>query len=245
MIVGVLGAIAQNDMKRILSLPHRQPDRLHGARARPLHRRRHRRRDVLHRPPDPGEDAACSSSSGLVEQIGRLDRARPGRWPAPARARSPLPCSSWPPSASPGIPPLSGFVGKLALVDAGFGCQEYVIVGVSLVGSVLTLFSMAKIWNGVFWGVAERPTTAVAQGGHRAPGARPDDRFDDRPGRSHPRHRRVRRAHLRPLPPRRREPAGPDRLRRRGARPMSAPVSATRGVRTTVVATVARSPSSS
>ena len=28
----------------------------------------------------------------------------------------------------------------------------------SLVVSVLTLFSMAKIWNGVFWGVTEHPT---------------------------------------------------------------------------------------
>jgi multicomponent Na+:H+ antiporter subunit D len=63
---------------------------------------------------------------------------------------------------SSGIPPFSGFVGKLSLVEAGFGSGEYVIIAVSLVGSLLTLFSMAKIWNGVFWGVPEVPTPAMA-----------------------------------------------------------------------------------
>ncbi|MCX7620977.1 MAG: Na+/H+ antiporter subunit D [Acidimicrobiales bacterium] len=51
-----------------------------------------------------------------------------------------------------GLPPLSGFVGKLALVDAGFGAGSYAIVGVSLAVSLLTLFSMTKIWSNAFWG---------------------------------------------------------------------------------------------
>jgi multicomponent Na+:H+ antiporter subunit D len=51
-----------------------------------------------------------------------------------------------------GLPPFSGFVAKLALVDAGFATGAYVIVAVSLVGSVLTLLSMTKIWLGAFWG---------------------------------------------------------------------------------------------
>lgn len=51
-----------------------------------------------------------------------------------------------------GIPPLSGFVGKLALVDAGLEAESYVIVGVSLGVSLLTLFSMVKIWSNAFWG---------------------------------------------------------------------------------------------
>jgi multicomponent Na+:H+ antiporter subunit D len=56
-----------------------------------------------------------------------------------------------------GIPPLSGFVGKLALVQAGFGAGAYWVVGVSLAVSLLTLFSMVKIWAGVFWGKADEP----------------------------------------------------------------------------------------
>jgi multicomponent Na+:H+ antiporter subunit D len=51
-----------------------------------------------------------------------------------------------------GLPPFSGFVGKLALVGAGLDAGQWVIVGVSLGASILTLFSMTKIWGGVFWG---------------------------------------------------------------------------------------------
>jgi multicomponent Na+:H+ antiporter subunit D len=51
-----------------------------------------------------------------------------------------------------GIPPFSGFIAKLALVDAGVANGSYVIVAVALVGSMLTLLSMTKIWIGAFWG---------------------------------------------------------------------------------------------
>jgi multicomponent Na+:H+ antiporter subunit D len=51
-----------------------------------------------------------------------------------------------------GLPPFSGFFAKLALVDAGMASGAYVIVAVSLVGSILTLLSMTKIWLGAFWG---------------------------------------------------------------------------------------------
>jgi multicomponent Na+:H+ antiporter subunit D len=56
-----------------------------------------------------------------------------------------------------GIPPLSGFVGKLGLVVAGFSAGVHWIVAVSLGVSLLTLFSMVKIWAGVFWGKADEP----------------------------------------------------------------------------------------
>lgn len=50
-----------------------------------------------------------------------------------------------------GIPPLSGFWAKLVLVRAGLETEEYVIVGVALFVSVLTLYSMTKIWAEAFW----------------------------------------------------------------------------------------------
>ena len=53
-----------------------------------------------------------------------------------------------------GIPPLSGFVGKVGLVTAGLDAQEWALVGVAMVGSLFTLVSMLKIWTGVFWGEA-------------------------------------------------------------------------------------------
>lgn len=50
-----------------------------------------------------------------------------------------------------GIPPLSGFWAKFALVQAGLAAEQYLIVAVSLGVSILTLFSMTKIWVEVFW----------------------------------------------------------------------------------------------
>ena len=50
-----------------------------------------------------------------------------------------------------GLPPLSGFWGKLMLVMAGLEAGNYFIVGTSLCVSFVTLFSMTKIWNEVFW----------------------------------------------------------------------------------------------
>lgn len=50
-----------------------------------------------------------------------------------------------------GVPPLSGFFGKLALVRAGLEAEDYAIVAAALVVSILTLYSMSKIWAEVFW----------------------------------------------------------------------------------------------
>jgi multicomponent Na+:H+ antiporter subunit D len=54
-----------------------------------------------------------------------------------------------------GLPPFSGFVAKLALVQEGMVLERYVVVGVSLLVSLLTLFSMTKIWAGAFWGAPD------------------------------------------------------------------------------------------
>ena len=37
------------------------------------------------------------------------------------------------------------------------------MVAASLVASLLTIFSMSKIWAGVFWGTADDPTPAMAE----------------------------------------------------------------------------------
>lgn len=50
-----------------------------------------------------------------------------------------------------GLPPLSGFFAKLALVQAGLETGQFAIVAVALGVSMLTLFSMMKIWNEAFW----------------------------------------------------------------------------------------------
>ncbi|MEQ8474194.1 MAG: proton-conducting transporter membrane subunit [Marinoscillum sp.] len=50
-----------------------------------------------------------------------------------------------------GIPPLSGFWGKFILAKSGLESEQYFIVFVSLMVGLLTLFSMTKIWKHAFW----------------------------------------------------------------------------------------------
>lgn len=50
-----------------------------------------------------------------------------------------------------GIPPLSGFFAKFILIKAGLEAEEYWLVAIALIVSVLTLLSMTKIWAEVFW----------------------------------------------------------------------------------------------
>lgn len=50
-----------------------------------------------------------------------------------------------------GIPPLSGFFAKLTLIRGGLEAERYVIVVAALAVSLLTLFSMTKIWAEAFW----------------------------------------------------------------------------------------------
>lgn len=50
-----------------------------------------------------------------------------------------------------GIPPLSGFWAKFVVIKAGLDLSQFIIVGIALLVGLLTLFSMTKIWNEVFW----------------------------------------------------------------------------------------------
>jgi multicomponent Na+:H+ antiporter subunit D len=64
-----------------------------------------------------------------------------------------------------GMPPLSGFFAKLTLVQAGVALERYAIVIAALGTSLLTLFSMTKIWAEVFWKAPpERSVHASAVG---------------------------------------------------------------------------------
>ena len=50
-----------------------------------------------------------------------------------------------------GLPPFSGFWAKFTLVRAGLEAGSYGIVAVSLVVSLLTMYSMTKIWRYAYW----------------------------------------------------------------------------------------------
>jgi len=162
MVVGVLGAIAHNDMKRILSF-HIVSQigymimglaffTVAGVAGTIFY--------ILHHIP---VKTSLFLVSGIVEhsagtaslrRLGGLVRTLPitaGLFVLTALSLA-------------GLPPFSGFVAKLALVQAGFGIEEFAIVGVSLAVSLLTLYSMLKIWNAAFWGA-----TAPREAGQRPP----------------------------------------------------------------------------
>ena len=53
-----------------------------------------------------------------------------------------------------GIPPFSGFIGKVALLEAGGqdgSVLAWMLVGGSVVTSLLTLYVMARVWSKAFW----------------------------------------------------------------------------------------------
>ncbi len=55
-----------------------------------------------------------------------------------------------------GVPPLSGFLGKLAIIEGTFDAGAYWVGGMVLVVGLLTLLSMGRTWADGFW----RPATA-------------------------------------------------------------------------------------
>src|SRR5690606_27020761 len=50
-----------------------------------------------------------------------------------------------------GLPPLTGFWGKLILAQAGIETGNFLLVFVVIGTGILTLFYMTKIWNEAFW----------------------------------------------------------------------------------------------
>ncbi|SDT17977.1 Na+/H+ antiporter subunit D [Microlunatus soli] len=63
-----------------------------------------------------------------------------------------------------GIPPLSGFVGKVGLLRAGIeqgSWLSWLLVGGAVLTSLLTLYAMAKVWNRAFWRAAPEPVRRV------------------------------------------------------------------------------------
>ncbi len=165
MVVGVLGAIAQNDIKRILSfhiisqigymvlgLGLFTVAGVAGAIFYIVHHIVVKTTLFL-----VGGLVEQSTGTGALSRLGGLLHRAPvvaGLFLLPALSLA-------------GLPPFSGFVAKLALVQAGLAVEAHTIVAISLLVSLLTLFSMTKIWAGVFWGAPEEvpPLEAAAGDG--------------------------------------------------------------------------------
>ncbi|HWH34561.1 MAG TPA: Na+/H+ antiporter subunit D [Acidimicrobiales bacterium] len=153
MVVGVLGAIAQDDMKRILSF-HIVSQIGYMIMGLGLFSIAGLAGAILYTVHHIVVKTSLFLVSGLVEHLAGTSLLR--RLGGLAR-RAPLVGALFllPALSLAGVPPFSGFVAKLALIQAGMAIHAWAIVGVSLLVSALTLFSMTKIWGGAFWGRPE------------------------------------------------------------------------------------------
>jgi multicomponent Na+:H+ antiporter subunit D len=155
MLVGVIGAIAQGDVRRILSfqiISHigymvmgLALFTVAGLAATVLYTIHH----IVAK-------TGLFLSGGLIQHAGgssRLTRLGGMVRTAPALAVLFL----VPALSLVGLPPLSGFVPKFALVDAAAARPAYAVMAVSLVVSLLTLYSLMKVWISVFWAPATDP----------------------------------------------------------------------------------------
>jgi multicomponent Na+:H+ antiporter subunit D len=157
MLVGVLGALAQNDLNRLLSflLVSHIGFLLYGlavfdaagVSGAALYAAHHI--TVL---------ATLFLVSGLItrrtgtvalDRMGGLLRSSPGLailFAIPALTLA-------------GVPPTAGFVAKLALLQAGAGSgpAEQAVAGVVVVASLLTLYALVRVWVRVFWGEPQPP----------------------------------------------------------------------------------------
>ena len=177
MVVGILGALVQDDLKRLLSftivshigymllgLGLASTAGLAGA--------------VLYTVHHIVVQTTLFLVAGLVERragTGSLRLAGGLQQAAPVLAVLYL----LPALSLAGIPPLSGFVAKLPLLQAGLsdgGALALTAVAAAVLTSLLTLYAVGRLWSEVFWGpVAEvvpdaDRTDNVVVGTARTPG---------------------------------------------------------------------------
>ena len=163
MVFGILGAIAQDDIKRMLSytLVSHIGFMLFGIAV--------------------GSTAGLAAAifytlhhilvqttlflvTGLVERVGgSTDTARLGDL---ARISPIVGVLFFIPAMNlAGIPPFSGFLGKVGLVQAGVadgGWLPLTLVGASVLTSLLTLYAVARVWGRAFW--SENPEGITGRG---------------------------------------------------------------------------------
>jgi multicomponent Na+:H+ antiporter subunit D len=167
MLVGVLGAIAQDDVKRILSfqivshigymIMGLALFTLGGLAAAVLYTIHH----IVAK-------TGLFLTGGLIEHAGGSSRL--SRLGGMVRTGPVIAVLFLVPALSlAGIPPFSGFVAKFALVDAATAASSWAVLAVSLVVSLLTLYSLMKIWIAVFWSPASEPRAPADGGGAGEP----------------------------------------------------------------------------
>ena len=159
MLVGVLGALAQRNMRRTFSFLHISqvgylllgiglltPLALAGVVFYIVHHV-----FVMSNLFFLGGLIGRLQGSFMLQRLGGLARSRPALavvFLIPALSLA-------------GIPPLSGFWAKYLIVRAGLEAEAYVVIAVALLASVLGLTCIARLWAEVFWKAAPERTTPM------------------------------------------------------------------------------------
>ena len=154
MVIGILGAVAQSDLKRLLSftLVSHIGYLLFGV---GLTSRLGLAGAIFYVVHHITVQTTLFLAAGLIEKRGgstALDRLG-----GLARLNPVLALAFLIPALNlAGIPPFSGFVGKLGLIEAGVadgGRLAWLLVAGSVLTSLLTLYAIARVWNLAFWRV--------------------------------------------------------------------------------------------
>ncbi|MDA3647792.1 Na+/H+ antiporter subunit D [Saccharopolyspora indica] len=158
MIVGALGALAQNDLNRLLSflLVSHIGYMLFGLGVYDVIGLTGVILYVVHH---ITVQAALFLVSGLITRhTGTVALTRMGGLAKAAPMIAVL--FALPALTLAGVPPFSGFVAKLALLQAGVGAgtwTAYAVTGGLVLTSLLTLYAMARVWTRAFWGQVKAP----------------------------------------------------------------------------------------
>jgi multicomponent Na+:H+ antiporter subunit D len=158
MIIGVLGAVAQDDIKRLLSftLVSHIGYMIFGI---ALSSAAGLSASIFYVAHHITVQTALFLVAGLIERRGGSTSLT--RLGSLARVAPILGILFFVPAMSlAGIPPLSGFLGKVGLIQAGVqqGTPlSYTLVAGGLVTSLLTLYAIVKTWNKAFWRDAPEP----------------------------------------------------------------------------------------
>jgi len=164
MIIGALGALAQSDVKRILSfhIISQIGYMLMGLGLFSAAGTTGAILFLIHHMP---VKTVLFLVGGLIENdqgTSNLDRS------GGLASRRPLLAAFFaiPALSLAGLPPFSGFVAKFSVIAAGIDASATPIVVVALAAGALTLLSMTKIWIGVFWGTPpdDKATRSEAPG---------------------------------------------------------------------------------
>ncbi|MEU7570737.1 Na+/H+ antiporter subunit D [Micromonospora sp. NPDC049240] len=160
MVVGVLGAVAQSDMKRLFSftLVSHIGYMIFGVALSSVAGLSGAIFYVVHH---ITVQTTLFLVAGLVEErAGSTDLRRLGGL---ARVTPVVAVLFFVPAMNlAGVPPFSGFLGKLGLLQAGVaagGALPAVLVGAGTLTSLLTLYVASRVWNIAFWRAPRLATT--------------------------------------------------------------------------------------